>query len=77
MLNSSFYGCGDAYILAKETIAITGLGADAVTRQANKRNKQVTFENWVPYTDCISKIITQVDYGNHLDVVILMCDLIE
>ena len=35
MLRSSLYDCGDAYILIKGKITITGAGDDAAARQAD------------------------------------------
>ena len=48
---SNFCDQSDAYILVKETITVTGAGADAVARQADKKNRQVTFKNYVLYSD--------------------------
>ena len=45
MLRSNLCGYADAYILAKGTITITGAGNDAATRQADERDKGVTFKN--------------------------------
>ena len=63
----------------KGTIAITGVWADQAARQTDKRNKQVTFRNSPPFTDCISEInTTQVDIEKDLDVVMPMwwrCDV--
>ena len=47
-------------ILVKGTITITGAGDDAATRQADKRNKGVTFKNCAPFTKCISRINIQI-----------------
>ena len=43
MLRSNLRGYADAYILVKGTITITGEGDDAATREADERNKGVTF----------------------------------
>ena len=45
MLKSSLRDYGDAYILVKEKITITGAGDDAAARQADERNKDVAFKN--------------------------------
>ena len=48
MLKSSLCNYGDAYILVKGRIKITGAGADAAARQADERNKGVMFKNCAP-----------------------------
>ena len=69
MLKSSLCNYSDAYILVKGTITITGAGADAAARNADNRNKHVTFKYCAPFTDCISKINRiQVDNTKDLDV---------
>ena len=50
MLKSSLFDYSDAYVLVKGTITITGAGADAAARNVDARNKQVTFNNCVPFT---------------------------
>ena len=78
MLKSSLCDYSDAYILVKGTITITGAGADAAARQADKRDKGVAFKNCAPFTNCISKINnTQVDNAKDIDVVMSMYNLIE
>ena len=57
MLKSSLYDYSDAYIIVKGKIAITGRGADAAARQADKRDKGVAFKNCAPFINCISEII--------------------
>ena len=52
VLNSSLWDYSDTYILVKETITITGAGADAAVRQAVERDKEVIFKNCVPFIDC-------------------------
>ena len=49
-------GYNDTYTLVKGIITITGVGIDVAARNADVRNKQVTFKNCVPFTDCVSKI---------------------
>ena len=74
MPKSSLYDCSDAHILVSGTITITEAGNHAVERQADKRNKEVTFKNFVSFTDCRSKINnTQVD--NVKDAVMPMCNI--
>ena len=56
MLRSSLYDYADAYILVKGTITITGAGDYAAARQADERDKGVTFKNCAPFTKCINRI---------------------
>ena len=44
MLRSNLCDYADSYILVKGTITITGAGDDAAARQADERNKGVTFK---------------------------------
>ena len=66
--------CIDAYILVSETIAITGVGADNAAKSMDKRNKEVIFKNWTPFTDCISEInkLLQIDKTNDIDAAMPM-----
>ena len=78
MLNSSLCDYSDAYILVKGKIAITGAGDNAVSRQADERDKGVAFKNCAPFTNCISEInIIQVDNAKDIDIVMPMYNLIE
>ena len=61
ILNSSFCDYGDAYILDKGVIVITGVGASAIATQSDEIDKQVIFKNWTPFTDCVSKINNRQD----------------
>ena len=45
MLKSSLCDYADSYILVKGTITITGEGDNANARQADERDKGVTFKN--------------------------------
>ena len=56
MLRSNLCDYADAYILAKGTITITGERNDDAARQADERDKGVTFKNCAPFTKCISRI---------------------
>ena len=77
MLKSSLYDYKDAYILFKGRVTITGEGAEANERQADKRNKEIIFKNCSPFIDCIIKINnTQVDNAKDLHVVMPMYNLI-
>ena len=78
MLNSSLCDYSDAYILVKGKITITGRGADVAAKQADDRDKAVTFKNCAPFTNCISEINnTQVDNAKDIDIVMPMYNLIE
>ena len=57
MLKCSLCDYGDAYILVKGKITITGAGDDAAARRADERDKGVAFKNCAPFTNCISEII--------------------
>ena len=68
----------DAYILVRGTITITGIGDDRVVRQADERDKGVTFKNCVPFVKCINKINnTEIDNDKDIDTVMPMYNLIE
>ena len=56
---SSLYDYADAYILVKRTITITDAGNDDAAKQADERGKGVTFKNWAPFAECISRIKIQ------------------
>ena len=45
-------------------------------RQADERNKSVTFKNWAPFTKCISRI-NNTDIDTAQDIVMPMYNLIE
>ena len=64
-VNSPIKFYGDAYILIKGKITITGAGAKAAARQADESDEGVAFKNCAPFTNCISEINnTQVDNGS-------------
>ena len=68
----------DVYILVKGRITITGAGADAAARQADKRNKEVVLKNYAPFIGRISEINnTQGNNARHLDVIMPIYNLIE
>ena len=73
MLRSNFCDYADAYILVKGIITIIGDGNDAAARQADERDKGVTFENCAPFTKCISRINnTYTDNAKDIDIVMPM-----
>ena len=62
----------------KGRITITGAGDDATARQADEREKGVTFKNCAPFTKCISRINnTDRDNAQDIDIVMPMYNLIE
>ena len=78
MLRSNLCDCADSYILVKGTITITGAGVDADARQADERDKGVTFKNCAPITKCISRINNiDKDNAHDIDIVMAMYNLIE
>ena len=78
MLRSNLCDYADSYILVKGTITITGAGDNAGERQADERNKGVTFKNCAPFTKCISRINnTDIDNAHDIDIVMPMYNLTE
>ena len=78
MLRSNLCDYADAYILVKGTITITGEGNDDATKQADERNKGVTFKNCAPFTKCICRINnTDIDNARDINTVMPMYNLIE
>ena len=74
MLKSSLCDYSDAYILAKGTISIVRKEGD----NPNNANKEVVFENYAPFIDCINEINnTEIDNVKDIDVVVPMYNLIE
>ena len=66
----------DAYIRVKGTITVSNTAAAGAA--VNNTNKKVKFKNFVPFTDCITKINNaQVDYAQKIDVVMSVYNLIE
>ena len=91
MLRSSLCDYADAYILVNGTIKITGnAGTEPdenasrteaqllAVRQADERDKGVTFKNCAPFTKCINRINnTETDNAEDIDVIMPMYNLIE
>ena len=68
----------DSYILVKGAITITGAGDNAGERQADERDKGVTFKNCAPFTKCISRINnTDIDNAHDIDIAMPMYNLTE
>ena len=78
MLKSNLCDYADAYIFVKGTMTITGAGDNAAARQADERDKGVTFKNRAPFTKCISRINnTDIDHAPDIDIVMTMYNLLE
>ena len=78
MLKSSLCDYGDAYILVKGKITITGAGDNAAARHTDVRGKGVAFKNCAPFINSISEINNkQVDNTKDIDIVMPMYNLIE
>ena len=78
MLRFNLCDYADAYILVEGTVAITGARNDAAARQADERNKGVTFKNCPPFTKCMSRINNiDIDTAQGIDIVMPMYNLIE
>ena len=78
MLRSNLCDYADAYIFVNGRITITEVGDDGAARQADERDKGVTFENCPPFTKCISRINnTDTDTAPDINIVMPMINLIE
>ena len=72
MLKSSLCNYSDAYILVSGSITVAELAAGG-----GNNNIEEVFNNYAPFTDCISEINnTEVDHAKDIDVVMLMYNLI-
>ena len=78
IIKSNLCNYSDVYIFASGTTAVAGERDNVAAKQADERNKRVTFINCAPFTDCISNINNdQVDNVKYIDVVMPMYNLIE
>ena len=78
ILRSNLCDYADACILVKGIITITGAGNDDATKQADQRDKGVTFKICAPVTKCISRINnTDIDNAQDIDIVMPMYNLVE
>ena len=76
MLRSSLCDYSDAYILVRGNIAVNNTAGGGAA--ANNANKKVLFKNCASFSNRISKINnTQIDNAEYIDIVMLMCNLIE
>ena len=72
MLKSNLNLCHyrDSYILVKENITVANTGKEVASEN---RRKNLTFKNYAPFTDCISKINNRkIDNTEVIDVVMLI-----
>ena len=77
MLRCNSYDYADAYILVNGRITITEAGDDGAARQADERDKGVTFKNCAPFAKCISRINnTDIDTAQDIDIVMPLYNLI-
>ena len=90
MLRPNLCDYADSYILVKGTITITGsagppagrlaarLARLLAARQADERDKEVSFKNCAPFTKCISRINnTDIDNAHDIDIVMAIYNLTE
>ena len=78
ILRSNLCDYADSRIHVQGIITITGAGASADARQADERDKKVTFKICAPFTKCISrKNNTDIDNAYDTDFVMPMYNLIE
>ena len=65
----NFCDCKDSYWLVMFDITVVAAGDRQVTL--------VAFKNWVPFTNCITKIdVTRIDYTEDLNLVMLVYNLL-
>ena len=78
MLRSNLCDYADSYIFVKGTITITGAGDDAAAREADERDKVVTFKNCAPLTKCIGRINNiDIENAHDIDIIMPIYNLIE
>ena len=71
MLRSDLFDYSDAYIFVKRIISVTGTG------NANRRIKNLSFNNNALFRSCISKIIsTLIANAEDLDIIMPVCILL-
>ena len=74
MLISSLCDYSDAYIVVSGTITVPNTG----TAENPNNRKTIIFENYAPFTNCISEINdTQIDNAKDIGIVMPMYALIE
>ena len=72
MLRSDLCDYSDAYMVVKGIISVTGTG------NANRRNKNLSFNNNALFRSCISKInSTLITSAEDLDIIMPMYNLLE
>ena len=76
ILKSSLRDYSDAYLLANGTITVTGAGAYATAKPADKKDKGVIFKNCAPLINCRTEINnTEIDNTKDIDIVMRMYKL--
>lgn len=68
MQRTSFCEYGDVYMLVKETIIINEAGADAASKEIDKKNNKVTFKGCAPFRAFVSKT-SNIELDNANDLV--------
>ena len=78
ILRSNLRDYADAYILVNERMTFTGAGDDGAARQADERDKGVTFKSCAPFTKWIGRINnTDIDNAQDTNIVMPIYNLIE
>ena len=78
MLRSNLCDFSDAYIFVKGSIKITGDGDNNAARQADERDKGVTFKKCAPFVTYTSRINnTEIGNAPDIDIVMAMYKFIE
>ena len=78
MLRSNLCDYADACILVNGRITITGAWNNDAARQADGRDKGVTFKNFAQFVKCINRINnTEIDNTKDIGIVMPMYNLIE
>ena len=78
MLKSSLYDYGDAYIIVKGKLTITGAEYNAAARQVDERDRGLAFKSCTSFTNCISEINnTQIGNAKDIDIAMRLYSLIE
>ena len=76
MIRSNLCVYSDAYILVSGTVIFDGEEEDDAKKLLDEINKGVTFENYAPFTECISNINnTQIDNSKYIETAKFMAIL--
>ena len=79
MLRSILCDYSDAYILVKDTITVTALGAsNGANNIRDKKNRPLILKNNAPFVSCITRINGElIEDADDLDIVMSMYNLLE